>query len=125
MVGAAGQVVADVHVADADGSAEGCDDAFLAERSLELIDRRPCSFSRTAESRSNSPLEMALLPHQLAAATIIEMGQAQVGLGGFEQGASTALSSRSRGWPALTFCPRLELQIDDSAVGLEAQVHAL
>ena len=84
--GAGGDIVADVHLANADGPAEGREDAFFAERSLELIDRGLALFQHGRES-----VELAfgngLAADQLAAATVIELGQPEVGLRRFQQGA--------------------------------------
>ena len=122
--GAAGQVVANVHLANADGAAEGRDDAFFAERSLELIDRGLALFQDRRE-----PIELAfgngLAAHQLAAATVIELGQPEVGLGGFEQGAFHGAVQSQQRLTGLDLLPGLELQVDDRAVGLQAQVDAL
>ncbi|MOA24382.1 hypothetical protein D3C78_1450560 [compost metagenome] len=84
--GAAGHIVADVHLTNADGAAERRDDAFFLERGLELIDRGPALFQDRRES-----VEFAfgnrLAAHQLAATVVVQLGQPEVGQGGFEQGA--------------------------------------
>ncbi|MNZ34598.1 hypothetical protein D3C78_519770 [compost metagenome] len=84
--GAAGKIVANVYLTNADGPAEGRDDAFFAERSLELIDRGPALFQHRRKS-----VEFAfgngLAADQLATATVIELGQPEVGQSRFQQGA--------------------------------------
>ncbi|MNP63946.1 hypothetical protein D3C76_1594010 [compost metagenome] len=84
--GATGHVVADVHLTNADGAAEGREDALFAECGLELIDRGLALFIDRGE-----PVELALgnglAAHQLAAAIVIHLGQSKIGQGGFQQGA--------------------------------------
>ncbi len=82
---AGGQVLADVHLADADGAAERCIDAFLDLLRLKLLDH-----CLVAPVLGGKAVELAAgdgrIAHQLAATAEVDLGQAQVGQGGTEQG---------------------------------------
>ena len=75
------------------------------------------------------PVELALgdrlAAHQLAAAPVIELGQAQVGLGGLQQGVFHRTVELHQRLPGLDLLPRLELHVLDRAGNLQGEVHPL
>ncbi|MCY1441940.1 hypothetical protein D9M71_582800 [compost metagenome] len=121
---AGGQVVADVHLADADGAAERRADALLGLRRLELVDHR-----LIAPVLGGEAVELAAgdgrVADQLAAAAEIDLGQAEVGLGGAEQGGFLVVIELQQQLPGLDRLARVEVQGLDDAFHLQAQLHAL
>lgn len=82
--GAAGEVVADVDLTDADGAAERCEDAFFRQRCVELIDRGPLFLQNRRESVVFTFGNGATVD-QLAATPEVQLRQTQVGFGGLQQ----------------------------------------
>ena len=82
---AGGQVLADVYLADADGAAERCIESLLDLLRPELLDHclvAPVLGGKAVKFAAGD----GRIADQLAATAEIDLGQAQVGLGGAEQG---------------------------------------
>ncbi|MNH28139.1 hypothetical protein D3C79_882830 [compost metagenome] len=66
-----------------------------------------------------------LAADQLATATVIKLCQPEVGQSSFQQGTFNGAVEAQEWLAGLDLLPRLELEIDDGAIGLQAQVHPL
>ncbi|MNH21015.1 hypothetical protein D3C79_808060 [compost metagenome] len=75
----AGQVVADIHLANADGAAERCADAFFRQGGFELINYRPAALVLGSEAVVFAAGN-GLAADQLAAAIEVHLGEAKVSL---------------------------------------------
>ncbi len=107
---AAGQVVAHVHLANADGAAERRDNMLLRQRGLELVDRGFVLLQLRGQAVELA-LGNRLAAHQLAAASVVQLGQAQVGLGSFQQRAFYGAVQLHQGLPGLDLLPGFELHV--------------
>ncbi len=97
---------------------------FLRQRCLELVDR-----GLVLLQLGRKPIELAfgnrLAADQLSTPAEIQLRQAKVGLGGFQQGAFDFAVQLQERLAGLDLLPRFELQLLHRAGDLQAQVNAL
>jgi len=121
---AGGQVLADVHLANADGATERRVDAFLDLLRLELFNHRliaPVLGGQAIEFTAGD----GGITDQLAAATEVDLGQPQVGLGSAEQGGFLVVVELQQRLPGFDLLPGVEVQGLDDALHFQAQFDAL
>src|SRR5690606_5097486 len=122
--GARAQVVAGVHLADADGAGEGSEDALLVQFGLELGDA-----GLGLEQLGVEPVELALgdglLARQVLAALVLDTRQGTDRLGGGQDGALHVAVQLQQRLTEGDLLAGLEQHFLDRALYLGGQVHAL